>query len=123
MCGDGLFFEVPSLASDALLTVLYPLLENMLQTVDHFIISCLGAPFLWLEKSRNCMGQDLDYMADVLMGFHQSIFFQTTQFNSDLTPCDFWAFSTMKKRPSPHLHKVPSRSNKVSSLTLQMALV
>jgi hypothetical protein len=43
-CGDGLFFEVPPLASDALLTTLRPLLENVLQTVDHFKI-CLGAPF------------------------------------------------------------------------------
>jgi hypothetical protein len=33
MCGDGLFFEVPPLASDALLTMFYPLLENVLQTV------------------------------------------------------------------------------------------
>jgi hypothetical protein len=33
MCGDGLFFEVPPLASDALLTTLRPLLENVLQTV------------------------------------------------------------------------------------------
>jgi hypothetical protein len=53
------FFDVPSLASDALLTTLHPLLENVLQTVDHFDISCLGAPFSWLEKS-NCMGQDLN---------------------------------------------------------------
>jgi hypothetical protein len=30
---------------------------------------------------------------------------------------------TSKKRPSPHLHKVPTRSNKVSPLTSQMALV
>jgi hypothetical protein len=44
-CGDGLFFEVPPLASDALLTTLHPLLENVLQTIDHFEISCLGAPF------------------------------------------------------------------------------
>jgi hypothetical protein len=29
-CSDGLFFEVPPLASDALLTMLHPLLENML---------------------------------------------------------------------------------------------
>jgi hypothetical protein len=28
-----------------------------------------------------------------------------------------------KKRPSPHLHKVPSRSNEVSPRTLQTALV
>jgi hypothetical protein len=30
---------------------------------------------------------------------------------------------TSKKRPSPHLHKFPTRSNKVSPWTLQMALV
>jgi hypothetical protein len=32
-CDDGLFLKVPPLASDALLTTLHPLLENMLQTV------------------------------------------------------------------------------------------
>jgi hypothetical protein len=32
-CGDGLFFEVPPLVSDSLLTTLHPLLENVLQTV------------------------------------------------------------------------------------------
>jgi uncharacterized membrane protein len=56
ICGDGLFFEVPSLSSSALLTTLHPFIENVLQTVDHFEISCLGAPFSWLEKPRNCMG-------------------------------------------------------------------
>jgi hypothetical protein len=55
-CGDGLFFEVPLLASDALLTTLHPLLENVLQTVDHFEISCLGAPISWLEEPTNLMG-------------------------------------------------------------------
>jgi hypothetical protein len=54
--GDGVFFEVPPLASNALLTTLSPLLENILQTIDHFKISCLGAPFSWLEKPRNRMG-------------------------------------------------------------------
>jgi hypothetical protein len=53
-CGDGLFFQVPPLASDALLIKLHPFLENVLQTVD------LGAPFSWLEKSRNLMGRDLN---------------------------------------------------------------
>jgi hypothetical protein len=33
--GHGLFFEVPLLASDALLTTLHALLENVLQTVCH----------------------------------------------------------------------------------------
>jgi hypothetical protein len=97
-CGDGLFFEVPFLASDVLLTTLHPLLENVLQTVDHFEISCHGAPFAWLEKPRNCMGRDLDCMADVLMGFYRSTFSKTnTEFNSDLAPCDFWAFPAMKR--------------------------
>jgi len=36
------FFEVPPLASDSLLTTLHSLLENVLQTIDHFEISCLG---------------------------------------------------------------------------------
>jgi hypothetical protein len=39
-----------------------PLLENMLQTVDHFEISCLGAPFSWLEKPRNRMARDLNWI-------------------------------------------------------------
>jgi hypothetical protein len=69
-CGDGLFFKVPPLASNVLLSMLHPLLENMLQTVDHFEISCLGAPFSWLEKPRHHMGLDLDCTADVLMRFH-----------------------------------------------------
>jgi hypothetical protein len=55
-CGDGLFSEVPPLVSDAFLTTLHPLIENVLQTVDHFEISCLGAPFSWLEKPRNRLG-------------------------------------------------------------------
>jgi hypothetical protein len=38
------------------LTMLHPLLKNMLQTIDHFKISCLRAPFSWLEKPRNHMG-------------------------------------------------------------------
>jgi hypothetical protein len=91
-CSDGLFFEVPPLANDALLTTLHPLLENVLQTVDHFEISCLGSPFSWLEE------RDLDCMADVLMGFHLSTFFKPkTESNSDIASYNFWAFPTMKR--------------------------
>jgi hypothetical protein len=37
-------------------------------------------------------------MADVLRGFRRSTFSKlNTEFNSDLTPCDFWAFPTMKR--------------------------
>jgi hypothetical protein len=82
MCGDGLFIKVSPLANDALLTTLHPLLENVLQTVEHFEISCLGAPFSWLAKPKNLMGIDLDCMADVLMGFHRSTFSKSnTEFN------------------------------------------
>jgi hypothetical protein len=37
-------------------------------------------------------------MADVLMEFHRSTFSSpNTNFNSDLSPCDFWVFPTMKR--------------------------
>jgi hypothetical protein len=55
-CGDGLVFEVPPLASNALLTMLHPLLENVLQIIEYFEISFLGTPFLWLEKPRSHRG-------------------------------------------------------------------
>jgi hypothetical protein len=97
-CGDGLFFEVPPVASDALLTTLHPLLENVLQFVDDFEISCLVSPFSWLEKPRNRMGRDVDCVADVLMGFHRSSFSKpNAEFNSDFAPCDFWAFPIMER--------------------------
>jgi hypothetical protein len=61
-CGDGLFFEVPSLASDALLTTHHPLLENVLQTGGRMFQEKSGtggfdhrAPFSWLEKPTNHM--------------------------------------------------------------------
>jgi hypothetical protein len=97
-CGDGLFFEVPPLASDARFTTLHSLLENVLETIDHLEISCLGAPFSWSEKPRNSVGRDLDCIEDVLMGFYRSTISKPkTEFNSDLAPCDFWALSFMKQ--------------------------
>jgi hypothetical protein len=33
-CGDGLFFEAPPLASDALLTTLHPVLESFRRIVE-----------------------------------------------------------------------------------------
>jgi hypothetical protein len=64
----------------------------------NFEISCLRAPFSWLEKLRNHMGRDLDCMADVLMGFHRSIFSKpNTEFNSELAPMRFLGFSNHEK--------------------------
>jgi hypothetical protein len=45
------------------------------------------------------LGRDLDCMADVLIGFHRSTLSKpNTEFHSDLAPCDFWAFLTMKRK-------------------------
>jgi hypothetical protein len=84
LCGGAVtviffFFEIPPLASDALLTTLHPLLENVLQSVCRKLqedsgagVFDLGALFSWLEKPINRMGRNLDCVADVLMGFHRS---------------------------------------------------
>jgi hypothetical protein len=86
-CSDGLFFKGPPLAGNALLTTHHPLLKIVLQTIDYFEISCIGASFSWLKKPRNHMGRDLDCMADVLIGFHQSTFSKpNTGCNSDISP-------------------------------------
>jgi hypothetical protein len=62
-CGDGISFDVPPLKSDVLLTTLHPLFENVLQTVDYFEISCLGAPFHgWKSPEIALGGGDLNWI-------------------------------------------------------------
>jgi hypothetical protein len=96
--------------------MLHPFLENVLQTIDHFEISCLQTPVLWLERSRNHMGRDLDCMADVQTGFHQSTFPKPNrEFNPDLAPCDFWAFPTLKRE----LQGMKFQSDKQSAACFQ----
>jgi hypothetical protein len=52
----------------------------------------------WKSPEIAWAGRDLDCMADVLKGFHRSTFPKpNTEFNSDLAPCDFWAFPTVKR--------------------------
>jgi hypothetical protein len=97
-CGDGLFFEVPPLASVALLTTLHPILENVLQTVDYFEISCLGAPFSLLKKPRNRMGARSELYGGCSNGVPQIHFFQAEhriQFRSRLMR--FLGFSSHEK--------------------------
>jgi hypothetical protein len=99
-CGDGLFFETPPLASNAPLKTLHPLLENVLQTVDHFEISCHGAPFSWLEKKSHGVRSELNSVFPWKKWIggtpleHQS-------YSPDLTPWDFWVFPTMKMDGAP----------------------
>jgi hypothetical protein len=96
--GDGLFYEVPPSASDTFLTTLHPLFENVLQTVDHFEISCLGAPSSWLEKFRNRMGRDLNWiLRSVWKQWIGGTPSEHPPYSPDLAPCDFWAFPTMKR--------------------------
>jgi hypothetical protein len=104
-----------------------------------------------MEKPTNRMGWNLNCMADVLMVYHRSwwanplpLFNRATltlhcllsypKKSSYKTPFSRSGWSivrsvslakggTSKKRPSPHLHKVPNRSHKVSLRPLQTALV
>jgi hypothetical protein len=39
-----------------------PTSQKRTADLDHFEISCLGAPFSWLEKPRNRMGRDLNWI-------------------------------------------------------------
>jgi hypothetical protein len=55
--GDGLFFEVPPLLSDALLTTLHPLLENVLQSVDHLEIFASELPFRGWKSQEISWGE------------------------------------------------------------------
>jgi hypothetical protein len=97
-CGDGLFFEVPPLESDSLLTTLHPPLVNVLQTVDHFEISCLGAPFSWLEEPSNLMGRDLAWiMCSAWKKWIAGTPLEHPPYSPDLAPCVLWAFPTMKR--------------------------
>jgi hypothetical protein len=58
----------------------------------------LELPFHGWKSPEIAWGRDLDCTVDVLMGFHRSTFSKpNTEFNSDLAPCDFWAFPTMKR--------------------------
>jgi hypothetical protein len=86
-CGDGLFFEVPPLESDTLLTTLHPFLENVLQTVISSKFLALELPFHGWKSPEIACGE-IWTVADVLIG--RSTFYKpNTEFNSDLATCDF----------------------------------
>jgi hypothetical protein len=89
---------LPLLASSALLTMLHPLLENVLQTVNHFEIYCLGAPLSQLGKPRNRMGPRSGLYGGCSNGVSPIHFFQAEhriQFRS--CPMQFLSFSNHEK--------------------------
>jgi hypothetical protein len=97
-CGDGLVFDEPPLENHAVLTTLHPLLGNVLQTVDHFEISCIGALFSWMQKPRNRMGQDLNWiLCSAWKKWRGGIPLEHPLYSPYLAPCDFLAFLTMKR--------------------------
>jgi hypothetical protein len=97
-CGDGLLFEVPPLTGDAFLTTLHPLLANVLRTVNHFEIPCLGAPLSLLKKPRNRMGRDMNWiLCSTLKKWIGGNPLEHPPYSPDLVSCDFWAFPTMKR--------------------------
>jgi hypothetical protein len=96
-CGDGLVFQVPPLASGARLTTLRTFRNR---AADRWSLrNFLPRSSLFMGgKARNRMRRDLDCMANVLMGFHWSTFSKPNpEFDLDFAPCNFWAFSTMKR--------------------------
>jgi hypothetical protein len=90
-CGDGLFLEVPPLASYALLTTLHPLLENGVTVV-------LKEPFLGWRSNLSGASALRDWK--VAMNTLTEIGgtpLELPPYSSDLDPCDLWAFPTMKR--------------------------
>jgi hypothetical protein len=161
-CGDGLFFVVPPLASDALLTTLPPTsqkraadrwsLRNFLprssffmfrkaqkshgarselnsafsfEKVDHWnairttAIQCRSRPHAisWLFQPWKGSSEATNF--EVINGLQHVLEKWVERCNKCIV-CQGKYFET---RPSPHLHKVPTRSNKVSPRTFQTTLV
>jgi hypothetical protein len=58
-CGDGLSFEVPPLTSDALLTTLHSLLENVLQTVCHKLQGEPRSSLFMVGKAQKSHGGEI----------------------------------------------------------------
>jgi hypothetical protein len=110
---------LPPVGSVALLATLHPLLENVLHSVYNFRICCLGAPFSWLEKPRNRMGRDLNWiLCSAWKKWIGGTPLEHPAIQSRSCPVRFLERCKKrigcqgryfgKKRPSPHLHKVDS---------------
>jgi hypothetical protein len=95
--GDGLFFEIPPLASDALLTTLHPLLENVLQTALRNFLP--QSSLLMVGKAKKSHGARSGLYGGYSNGIPTIHFFQAEhriQFRS--FPTRFLGFSNHEKR-------------------------
>jgi hypothetical protein len=85
------------LESDAPLTTLHPLLENVLQTVDHLEF-CLGDSFSLLKKPRNRMGRDLNsILCSAWKKFINGTPLEHPPYSPDLAPMRFLGFTNHEK--------------------------
>jgi hypothetical protein len=65
--------------------------------LHHFEISFLGATFSWLEKPRNRMRRDSNWiLCSAWKTWTVGTPLEHPPYSPDLAPCDFWALSTMK---------------------------
>jgi hypothetical protein len=95
-CGDGLFFEVPPLASDALLTTIHLLLENVLLITSKFLASELH--FHGWKSPEIAWGRDLNWiLCSAGKKWIGGTPLEHLPYSPDLASCDFWAFLTMKR--------------------------
>jgi hypothetical protein len=142
-CNDGLFFEVPPLPSDALLTTLHPLLENVLQTQkSHGARSDLNSVFglekvdQWNPIRTSAIQSRSRPMRFLGISIHEKEAPKQEVSKWSAVYSTFWRsgwsvvrseslakWGTSKKRPSPHLHKVPTRDSNVSPVTFQTTFV
>jgi hypothetical protein len=78
--------------------MLHPFLENVLWAVDWFEISCLGAPFSWLEKPRNHMGRDMSgILCPACKKWIDGTLLEHLPYCPYLAPMQFLVFLTMKE--------------------------
>jgi hypothetical protein len=99
------FFEVLPLVSSALLTMLHPLPKNVLQTICHKLQEDSGtggflsrSSLFMVGKAQNSHGVRSGLYDRCYNGVSPSTFSKpNTEFNSDLTQCDFWTFPTMRR--------------------------
>jgi hypothetical protein len=78
--------------------MLHQLLENVLQTVDHFEISCLGAPFSWLKSPEIAWGEIWTVWRMFQWGSTDPLFPSRTQNSIQISPhVVFGAFPIMKR--------------------------
>jgi hypothetical protein len=83
--GDGLFYEIPPLASDALLTTVHPLLESFGMIVEQAVFESTAPPShplrfnrpndIWRKvkvmKQKNCTINYSDMMSSILTCVHE----------------------------------------------------